>query len=245
MRWVVPFIIYLAFTLLSGAAYAQDAPITTSTTSSNVESQIQFVSALFDLARVFGMVAGLILMLWLSMNFFASVTEHENHGRLQQMEYKPVSIFRFFIGMALGMVLFFQPFTMMSLIGDVFNKGDSTVCLVLEINDPWSSIVGKGGADCLADIKTDIAGSVDVEALDDNSLTLFFGALQLVSFVFLLIGAGYFMMNMLGAKNMKITTGRSLIIIIASSALMVSPSFISMANDLRGESSAPQVTSGG
>lgn len=241
MRWAVSSLLFLTL-FFSGSAIAQVAlPVTS---SSNVESQIEFVSALFNAARVFGMVAGLILMLWLSINFSLSLMEKENQGKLQQMDYKPVSLFRYLIGLSLGMVLFFQPFTMMTLIGDLFNKDDSTVCLVVTIDDPWSTIVGKGGIDCLNEIKRDIAGSVDVEGLDDNALTLFFGALQLVSFIFLLIGAGYFMMNMLGARNMKITTGRALIIVVAASALMVSPSLISMANDLRGDGSAPQVTTG-
>jgi len=246
MRWLALILVLAAFLLFGEVAYAQETSNpTTGTSSSQVESQIKFISALFDLSRVLGMAAGLILMLWLSINFFISVTEHENHGKLQQMEYKPVTLLRFFMGMSLGMVLFFQPFTMMSLIGDLFNKDDNMVCLVLEINDPWSTIAGQGGDECLSDIKSDIAGSVDVEALDDNTLRLFFGALQLVALIFLLIGAGYFMMNMLGAKNMKITTGKAIVIVIASSALMISPSFISMANDLRGESNAPSVSSGG
>jgi len=117
--------------------------------------------------------------------------------------------------------------------------------LVLDIKDPWVAISGNGGSQCLDAIKQDIAGSVDVEAMDNNTLKLFFGALQLVSFVFLLIGGGYFMLNMLGAKNMKITTGKSLIIILASSALMISPSIISLANDLRSNDNAAQVSSDG
>jgi hypothetical protein len=147
------------------------------------------------------------------------------------------------MGMLFGMVLFFQPFTLMTLFGDLIAKDDSTVCLVLQIDDPWAEMTGNGGDACLAALKTDIAGSVDVEAVDDSTLRLFFGSLQLVSFIFFLVGGTYFMLNMLGAKNMRITTGKSLVIIVASSFLMISPNLISLVNDLR-DSNPPAVSTG-
>tara|TARA_R110001583_G_scaffold4718_8_gene26885 strand:+ start:1639 stop:2346 length:708 start_codon:yes stop_codon:yes gene_type:complete len=225
----------LATLFLSGHALSQES------TSSQTEYQISFISAVFDLVRVFGAAAGLILILWLSINFALSVSEKGNQGKLQQLDYKPVTLFRYMMGMLFGMVLFFQPFTLMSMFGDLINKDDNTVCLVLDIKDPWAEITGKGGDECLTALKADIAGSVDVEAIDNNTLRLFFGSLQLVSLIFFLVGGTYFMLNMLGSKNMRITTGKSLIIVVASSFLMISPSLISLAEDLR-DANPPSVT---
>jgi hypothetical protein len=237
-------LLMMAVTFFFGSvAFAADN--STATTSSNTEYQLTLVSGAFEVVRILGMGVGLVLITWISINFFFTIRDKENQGRLQQLDYKPVTLARYMSGLMLGFVLFFQPFSLMSLIGDVFNNKSGQVCLVLTIDDPWSTATNTTAASCLTALKKDIAGSVNDEALDDKSLTLFVGSLQLISLIFLLIGGGYFMMNMIGVRNMRITTGKSIIIIVASSALMISPSFLVYLDDLRGTSTAVTVTNQG
>ena len=159
-----------------------------------------------------------------------------NKDDLQRTGYRPMTVTKFFLGIALTFGLFWQPATIMNLFNDVTGVGD--VCLVTDIDKlPRSGRAVKDvlGTGCFDQFKKDLGDYVEADELDQRRLKLFIGLIQLTGFVFFMYGGVYLIRHIMGEQNLKHSVMASIVILLSSSTVVSVNGLISYVSDLSGK----------
>jgi uncharacterized membrane protein len=201
--------------------------VSTAADGTQAAYHLSLISALFGLLDVVFFVIGLVLLTVLIVGFFNTVTEQQNNNLMQRMDRQPVTWFRFIVGIMVLSGFLFTPMNMATIGGDLVARDAGNSCLVVEVDAAVQQFKSNTPAsECFENMMNDLSGSVETSEFNQTKMKVFLGAVQLIAVGFMGFAATMFVMNMAGFKNVALTPGKAIGVMIASTIVFAAPSLI-------------------
>jgi hypothetical protein len=206
--------------------------------STNEAYQNTLVEVFFNAALSIGELMSLVGLGWLCWTAIRNVN---NPSLVQQEGSKPLTAFKFAMGLAVISILYL-PLHSMSLFNDFTGLAGSnslTMCIAVDVRTDTYDWINDADA-CVTKVErqvTEMSQFQSTDHLESANVGLLFGVVQLISLIFFLSSAWMLLRHLMGAREVKLTVGACIIAMLLSSVGMTLNNVTEYIKDFRGEQS--------
>jgi hypothetical protein len=194
------------------------------------------VEVFFNAALSIGEFMSLVGLGWLCWTAIRNVN---NPSLVQQEGNKPLTLFKFAMGLAVISILYL-PLHSMALFNDFTGLAGSnslTMCIAVDVKTDTYDWVNDADA-CVTKVErqvTEMSQFQSTDHLKSANVGLLFGVVQLISLLFFLSSAWMLLRHLMGAREVKLTVGACIIAMLLSSVGMTLNNVTEYVKDFRGE----------
>lgn len=224
-------------TSMTGLTLSENSFANGTATTSQAAYWAELVDIFTTLTILVGALLALVVLTLTLVFAFKEVLKKDSMSN--RSENKPMTFAKTLGGIVVATILY-MPLHAMTFFGDLLgtvrSDSGSTLCLVANINVKHMTWSGNA-QNCIEHVKKkaqEFAQYTEKDHLDSANLPLLFGVVQMLALIFFISAAWMLSKNILGYRDLKITSGMALTAMFASSLIMTLPNVVDYIQDVRG-----------